>query len=178
MHRLWHFLTLRSVFQMNLAGDPDAVVKAPAQQVRPRDRTWTFTLPPAGDYLVGAVDDARFSVGCVHCRYVGSKCQLRWVVARGTIHGDATGATVSVVVRHGLDKIILSGLLLMLSLLFLAGWPLLLSAGDIGPVLAAGCATPALLLPLLWLFFTWLWWREVRAGQRQMMHVLEALRTG
>lgn len=175
MNQPWQFLALRTSFQLTLPGEPAPLLDALAREVRPRQWTWSITLPPFGEFLTGEVDDHRFSVGCVQCRHVRDRVQLRWVMAHGSIQGDENGSTAVVVVRHGLDKTILNGLLLGLALLFLAGWPILLAAGDLGPVLAAGCATPALVLPALWLLLNYAWWREVQAGRQQMMRVLNSL---
>lgn len=172
MRGVWQFVTLRTTFNVELPENPISVVGDLASKVRPQEGWWLFTVPPKGQYLAGKVSANGFSVACVNSAYVGSKAQVRWICAFGKFQGNAERTNISVVVRQGLHRIVLNLLLLMLAVVALVGWPLLQLFGDIGSVFAAGCGVPALVLPVLWLFMNWAWWREVQSGREQITRVL------
>lgn len=172
MRLVWQFVTLRTTFNVELPENPLSVVAGLASEVRPQERWWLLAVPPKGQYLAGEVSANGFSVACVNASYVGSKAQVRWICAFGKFQGDLERTNISVVVRQGLHRIVLNLLLLMLAVVALAGWPLLQLFGDIGSVFAAGCGVPALVLPVLWLFVNWAWWREVQSGREQITRVL------
>ena len=140
------------------------VVAGLAAQVRSSKWSWTLISPPAGEYLAGEVSASEFTVSCIRCRHRNGKSWVRWIGASGSLHGDATRTTVSVVVRHGFPRVFLNALLMTCTFATLLGWPLLILEGELGSVLAAGCSVPALVLPVLWLFVNWFSWREVQEG--------------
>ena len=173
MRWLWEFVALRTAFAVDLPENPISVVAGIAAQIRSRQWWWSLASPPAGEYLAGDVSANEFVVSCIRCSHHSGKTQLRWVEAIGSLHGNANRTTVSVVVRHGFARLFLNFLLIACTVATLMGWPLLILEGEIGSVLAAGCSVPALVLPVLWLFFNWSSWREVQEGRKQITRVLQ-----
>ena len=173
MRWLWEFVALRSAFAVDLPENPISVVAGIAAQVRSRQWWWSLASPPAGEYLAGEVSASEFFVSCIRCSHRGSKSKVRWVEAIGSLVGDANRTTVSVVVRHGFARLFLNALLMACTIATLLGWAFLMSQGELGSVLAAGCGVPALVLPVLWLFFNWSSWREVQEGRKQITRGLQ-----
>ena len=172
MRWLWEFVALRTAFAVDLPENPISVVAGIAAQVRSRQGWWSLASPPAGDYLAGDVSASEFAVSCIRCSHGSGKSKVRWVEAIGSLAGDANRTTVSVVVRHGFARLFLNFLLMACAVATLLGWPLLMTQGELGSVLAAGCGVPALVLPVLWLFFNWSSWLEVQEGRKQITRVL------